>query len=106
MKQIEVCDIEQHDHGYPPDDAVGALAWLTEQLAKIPQEYMPSAKVEFLSVGGYEGEHHGRINIYYERPLTAEEAAAANVQHRREAAYRDAQERELLAKLLAKHGAQ
>lgn len=60
---------------YEPDTLPEVMAWLHVLIADIPAEYRATAKMEIESVGGYEGEHHAEVAVYYERPETEEERA-------------------------------
>lgn len=90
---------------YSDDKLVSVIDWLTKKLAKIPAEHRDAARLEISSVGGYEGEHHAEATIYYDRPETDEEFAARKAEVAEYSARADAAERDMLARLLAKHGA-
>lgn len=64
------------ENKYDDDTIEEVIAWLRSLLAQVPDEYKSAAKVDVDSVGGYEGEHHAEIKVYYERPETDEEMAA------------------------------
>ncbi|WP_029581915.1 hypothetical protein [Bradyrhizobium sp. URHD0069] len=64
------------DNKYDDDTVVEVIEWLRGLLEVVPPEYRASARVDLDSVGGYEGEHHSEIEVYYERPETDEEMRA------------------------------
>lgn len=107
MKQIikiTVFDKEQYDGEWPPEDAAGAIAWLSEKVASIPEAFRSAAKIEFDSVGGYEGSHYARIEIAYTRLETDEEESdRMRVEEARQQRQRAA-ELDTLARLQAKYG--
>ena len=107
MKQIitvTVFNEEQYGGEWPPENAAGAIAWLSEKVESIPEAFRSTAKIEFDSVGGYEGSHHARIEITYTRPETDEEESdrmrVEEVRHQRQRA----SELDTLARLQAKYG--
>jgi hypothetical protein len=60
-----------NDHG---DDKVSdVIEWLQGVLADVPDEYRGEVRIEVDSIGGYEGEHHTEVEIYYMRPETYQE---------------------------------
>jgi hypothetical protein len=67
---------------YKPDSIKQLIGWLTDKLQEVPPEYADTAKFEIESVGGYEGEHHSEIELYYHRPETDEEMAARVARYR------------------------
>ena len=58
---------------YEPDGLLQFRAAIDKWLEKIPPEFHANAKIKIDSVGGYEGEHHAEITVYYERPETEAE---------------------------------
>lgn len=102
--RITVFDKERHDGEWPPEDAAGAIAWLSEKLESIPEAFRSTAKIEFDSVGSYEGSHYARIEITYSRPETDEEET--NRMQAEEARQHRQRQEELdtLARLQAKYG--
>lgn len=73
--RITVLDKERYDGDWPPEDAAGAIAWLSEKLESIPEAFRSTAKIEFDSVSSDEDSHYARIEITYSRPETDEEEA-------------------------------
>jgi len=76
--RVAVFDGEEYDGDWPAkygDTLIGAIAWFNAKLALIPAEYRSSARCQIHSVGGYEGDRYGRIQIDYWRPETDEEMA-------------------------------
>lgn len=63
------------DKKYEDDTVVEVITWLQETLETIPPEFRECAKLDVDSVGGYEGEHHTEVEIYYIRPETDQEMA-------------------------------
>lgn len=75
----------------------GWKEWLTLKFNEVPPEYRDNAVLEIDSVGGYEGEHHTEVTIYYDRPETEIER---QYRHARERARAD-EEEQLAARRLA-----
>lgn len=71
------------DNKFEDDTLVEVIEWLQDCLEQIPEEYRATACIDVDSIGGYEGEHHTEIGIYYERPTTAEELAKQAAERRR-----------------------
>ena len=75
--KINVCDVEQYDGGWPtrntPSLLVDVIAWFSNKLAEIPEQYRADARCEIDAVSGYEGESYAHIEISYERPETDKE---------------------------------
>lgn len=101
---ITVFNKEQYDGEWPPEDAAGAIAWLSEKIESIPEAFRSTARIEFDSAGGYEGAHYARIKVTYNRPETDEEYAdrlvAEEARKQRERQF----ELDTLARLQAKYG--
>jgi hypothetical protein len=57
--------------------------WLKDWSREVPAKYRDTARLNVESVGGWEGEHHAELEIYYERPETDAEM------NKREADYND-----------------
>lgn len=87
------------------DTLVGAIEWLNGLLAEVPAEYRDSVKFD-LDPGGYEDS--ATLEIWYERPMTAEEIAEEDERNRasmeRFKAQREADERAQFERLRAKFG--
>ena len=87
------------------DTLVGAIEWLNGLLAQVPAEYRDSVKFD-LYPGGYED--GATLEIWYERPMTAEEIAEEDERNRasmeRFKAQREADERAQFERLRAKFG--
>ena len=98
-------DKEKFDGEWPPVDAERTVAWFQEKLESIPAEFRHTAKIEFESASGYEGDHYARIVITYMRPETAQESAERNARDDAMRRMVEASERAELARLQAKYGA-
>lgn len=48
-------------------------AWVQELYLKIPSEHISSAKVEFWTRSGYDGDSSPTVQVYYTRPETDDE---------------------------------
>lgn len=87
----------------PPETVVGWIAWLQEQLELVPVEYRADCRAEFRS------EYEGTVNIEigYPRPETDAEMKKRVENNARKlarnSAYREQQERALLAELKARY---
>lgn len=103
QKRVVVFDQEMYDGEWPPENAVECVAWFSRKLAYIPEEHRASAKIEINSVGGYEGDHYPRIQIYYDRPEMDDEMAAREEFERRYQEEQRAKELHTLAMLKAKY---
>lgn len=74
--KIEIIEYEDSwEADWPPEDALGALKWLADKIAEIPDEYRSNAKIEFTGIGDYDGDTRAIIRISYERPPTEKEIA-------------------------------
>jgi hypothetical protein len=75
MKEVVVFHAKQHEDEVPEYGwtATQTMDWFQQHLAEIPQEFMPSARIQFDSEADYEGASHYLIKIFYERPETPEE---------------------------------
>lgn len=111
-QNVKVCIHQQSVYGSLVDDSKfeadtlkELIEWLGEKLDEVPDEYKDSAKLEIESVGGYEGEHHAEVEIFYSRPETDVEMSARVAEDLRRAEHRTAQELQTLAALKAKYGA-
>lgn len=62
----------QYDNDWPPEDAVGALAWFQAKLDEVPQESRRTARIE-IDHEEYFGTNKATIVITYMRPETDEE---------------------------------
>ena len=85
------------------DRLVRVIAYLTDVLNAIPAEYRDTARLEIDSVGGYGGEHHAEVAVYYERPETDEELAERKAEAKASKAAEEERERRTLAALQAKY---
>ena len=87
------------------DTLVGAIEWLNGLLAQVPAEYRDAVKFD-LYPGGYEDS--ATLEIWYERPMTAEEIAEEAERDRasieRFKTQREADERAQFDRLRAKFG--
>lgn len=106
LKQMRVVvfDKEEYDGEWPPTDATECVAWFVGKLDMIPKEYRGAAKIEFDSVGGYEGSHYAHIDISYVRPETDNETKAREAEEQRLQEAQKAHELRTLAALKAKYG--
>lgn len=87
---------------YEDDDLLAVRDFLNECLKDIPPEYHTTSKFAIDSVGGYEGEHHAELQIYYERPETKKEREARHAEWRRQDAAEEAEDRAAYAQLKAR----
>ena len=101
---VTVFDKEQYNGEWPPEDAAGAIAWLSEKVGSIPEAFRSTAKIEFNSVGGYEGSHCAQIEITYTRPETDEEESDRIQAEETRLQRQRASEMDTLARLQAKYG--
>lgn len=93
------------DNEYGDDKVVSVIEWLQDVLDDVPAEYRDSVRIEIDSVGGYEGEHHTEVTIYYDRPETEEEHAARSAAEKRMRAEMEKRERAAFEELAKKYGA-
>jgi hypothetical protein len=56
QKQVSVCCVEEGYNGWPPSNADEFMAWVSEKLADIPDEFRASAEVLIGSSCGYDGD--------------------------------------------------
>lgn len=90
---------------YKDDSLMAVRDFLSDLLAsKIPIEYHSTANFAIDSVGGYEGEHHAELTIYYERPETDDERKNRLAEEHQRNAEEERRERAALAKLKNKYG--
>ncbi len=73
--RIYIFNKEQFDGDWPPEPPAECMAWFSSKITEVPEEYLGTAHIEFDSESGYEGDHYGRIRIWYERPETDAEMA-------------------------------
>jgi len=73
MKTIKVYERECLDVDQPPENMIKYIAWLTDKLDQIPDEFRKNAEVEMVSNDMYGLEYV----ISYTRPETREELAEA-----------------------------
>ncbi len=109
-RTVRVVVVEKDVHGsvtqenkYSDDTLLEVRDWLDQILAKIPEDYRGAAKIEVDSVGGYEGEHHTEITVYYDRPENDKEIAARLREERAAAARQEAKERAAFEALKRKY---
>lgn len=104
MSQVKVTVFKSDSYGsMPTDNLVGFVAWVNEQVAKIPPEYVASASIDIESDSYYESTYP-TIEIYYYRPLTAEEIAADEARARIMREKAEAKERWEYERLAKKYG--
>lgn len=95
---VEV-DVSHESLGEEAQPLRDVIAWLTEQLEKIPAEFRDGAQA---TIRGWDGD--GWIRVTYRRPPTAKEIAiwdAEKTEQSREKKVREIRERDAL---IAKHG--
>lgn len=108
--EVVVCEKEvfgsltQKD-SYGDDTLLEVRDWIDALLAKVPAEYSAEVKINVNSVGGYEGEHHTEIKVYYRRPATAKETAEREAAEQSRRKRIEADELRTLAALKKKYGA-
>lgn len=104
---VKIFDGEEYDGDWPtqgyPGRLTDAIAWFQSKLNKIPERFRSEAGCNISSVGGYEGEHHGCISVWYTRPETSSEQRKRLGADKAKADSRRAAELELLAGLKAKY---
>lgn len=102
QKDVTVFDEEKYDtEDWPPDDAIGCVAWFQGKLDSIPREYQEYATIK-LDTGGYPDSPLVRIDISYARPKTASELFEEEQEKVREKVRREAQERRDYERLKSK----
>lgn len=102
IKRVEL--YKKHiESGYGLPDTLSALKeWVDSIVEKVPAEYLDKTFVKMIDYGY--GESLLFLEIYYERPMTAEEIAEESEQH---AKYEEEQRQNEIAqfeKLRAKYG--
>lgn len=102
---VTVFDQEQYDGpDWPAPEADKFIAWLSEKVRTIPQEYRSAARIEFSTAYRYE-DAYARIEISYTRPETGAEEAI-RLGHAQRKAENDRQEElAVLRRLQEKYGA-
>lgn len=101
--KVESFTVESYDSYWPPEDAVGCVAWFQNLLEAVPQEYLHTAKIDIGNYKEYD-DAYAQIRISYTRPETdAEEAERERRERAAEEAARN-RELQLLAQLQAKYG--
>lgn len=101
---VTVFNKERYDGEWPPEDAAGAIAWLSEKVESIPEAFRSTARIELDSAGDYEGPHYARIKITYSRPETDEEETNRMQEEEARQQRRRQEELDTLARLQAKYG--
>jgi hypothetical protein len=106
--RVEVFNADQYDGDWPtekcPAKLADAIQWFQGKLEVIPPEFRDSATCEIGSTSGYEDSHYGHIEIWYERPETAEERAARRADRKAKDAAKTELELATLRELQAKYG--
>lgn len=95
---------ERYDGDWPPEDAVGFMAWFQGHLTLMPGEYRNTARIELTSNSGYEDSHYVEIDISYTRPETPEEIAERQEGWRKQCAAAETEQRAEFERLKAKFG--
>lgn len=80
------------------------MARMTSLAEKAPPEFRDSVTIEIESVGGYEGEHHTELDLYYLRPETEQEFTNRTEMARRRDLERETSERNTYNRMKAKFG--
>jgi hypothetical protein len=95
---------KENDYGdeWPPTDIAGFQTWFTSQVAKIPVEFLHTAKIELSSVVSYE-DSAPTICISYTRQETDLEQITRIQRTESAQAYDRQREMETLADLLEKY---
>lgn len=111
-KTVTVVNQGEHDGGsfdfgeeYTNGSLAKVLASLTAIRASIPAAYRAKARCGIDSEGGYEGSHHARIEVSYERPETDDEVVARLTDEETDDAIKERGERAKLAALQKKYKA-
>lgn len=94
-----------HDEKYDEDTLAETIEFLQWLMEKIPPAFKSSARFRIDSVGGYEGEHHAEVEVYYERPETDDERSERKRREDAEQRAAERRERETLAALKRKYEA-
>ena len=103
-KRISVFNQDPYDGEWPPIDLVGCIAWFSEKLASIPEEYRDTARIEIDSVDGNEDDsHYVNIDISYVRLETDDEISAREAVEQRRLEALKSEELQTLAELKAKY---
>lgn len=88
---------------YDDDKLSDVISWLQDQLDAVPAEYRDACHLGIESIGGYEGEHHVEMSIYYWRPESFEEKSEREMRYMQQAERYEAQERALFNSLKSKY---
>jgi hypothetical protein len=104
--EVTLFQAESWRQNWPPVHMDKFIAWLQEQLSKIPPPFRASAKIEIESEGGYDGDHNATITIKYWRPETPDETQRRIAEIDRTRSLAEVRERELLKSLQDKYGSQ
>lgn len=100
---IVVFDEEQYDGNWVPENLLKFCDWVTDRIAKIPQEFRSGAKIKITSNSGYEGCSYAHIEISYQRPMTPDEIRDAERAYNRQQKYEAEKERQLYERLKSKY---
>ena len=98
-----ICGSLTKENKYGDDKLLQVRDWIDSLLNKIPEEHRDRAFIDVESIGGYEGEHHPEVEVYYIRPETEAELAVRVEGERTATADKEAQERRMLSSLKAKY---
>jgi hypothetical protein len=89
---------------YGDDKVIDVMAQLQALLEQVPIEYRDQCYIGTESEGGWEGEHHTTVEVYYERPETDAEMQERIAEEQRRQSEAAAQERALYENLKRKFG--
>lgn len=104
--KITVFNVKEYDSqkDWPPSNAVEFIKWFQGKLDLIPEEYRNVASIDLETHTSYDSSEI-EIDIYYDRPETAQEAAARKHKIQLQKEHERINELALLEKLKKKYGA-
>lgn len=70
---VEVVSVEKYDGGWPAENLLGFIDWLSGKLKEIPTEYRAAATIEIGSEHAFEDDYYPTISISYKRLETPED---------------------------------
>lgn len=103
LKDKKVFGSFTEENKYSNDRLLDVRDWIENLLKQVPEEHRARAEIDVDSIGGYEGEHHTEVSVYYWRPETDKEMAEREAELLKYAEEQRQRDLRTIAALKAKH---
>lgn len=100
---ITVYEGERHESGWPPENALAFVRWLSALIESVPAEYREAIEIDIGSESYYDSDYP-TIKVIYMRPETDAEWKARDAEAAKRRERQEQDERRELAALKAKYG--